>query len=229
MDFNNKPTLNYGKEIKILAISALVLKVLLFILNFAGFSSILSLFLNLIPFALFLVYIFYFHEKMEATVLVPIIFGSFSLIGMIEIILSGRGLSGMIGGIMLLISGIVGLVGALKGFDNKYFVIASTALYVLAYLLSAIILFMVYYLFSVHNTIMFIINFGAHALLGAALLLFGLKNKIPTILVTSPGVKKSEEKINIEQDLKSLLYLRDSGVIDEEEYQRRRAEIIKNL
>ena len=64
------------------------------------------------------------------------------------------------------------------------------------------------------------------ATFNVALLLFGLKNRIPSIL--SPYPQKIE-KMNPEQMLRLLKDKFDLGIITEEEYQAQRAEIISKL
>ena len=67
-------------------------------------------------------------------------------------------------------------------------------------------------------------------LLYISLLLFGVKNKIPSIIVLSPEKERARaEKMNPEQALKLLKDKLDFGMITEEEYQAQRAEIISKL
>ena len=63
-----------------------------------------------------------------------------------------------------------------------------------------------------------------------ALLLFALKNKIPSVLALSPEKEKARaEKMNPEQTLKLLKDKLDLDMITEEEYQAQRADIISKL
>jgi hypothetical protein len=63
-----------------------------------------------------------------------------------------------------------------------------------------------------------------------ALLLFGLKNRVPTIIKVSPEKeKKHAERLSPEQSLRLLQEKLDLDMITEEEYQAQRAEIISKL
>ena len=78
------------------------------------------------------------------------------------------------------------------------------------------------YLFTVPMSILGYIGFYI------SLLLFGVKNKIPALIMSS-SVKKADGKISPEQSLKLLKDKLELGMITEEEYQVQRAEIISKL
>ena len=75
-----------------------------------------------------------------------------------------------------------------------------------------------------------IIGIAGAVALYIALLLFGLKNRIPAIVSTSPEKeKKKAENLTPEQDLRLLKDKLDLGMITEEEYKAQRADIISKL
>ena len=62
------------------------------------------------------------------------------------------------------------------------------------------------------------------------LLLFGLKNEIPPVISISPKKEKTRAKeMSPEEELKVLKYKLEFGIITEEEYKAKGAEIISKL
>ena len=89
-----------------------------------------------------------------------------------------------------------------------YYIEASMYLYIFTYPLSII-----------GSTLLYI-----------SLLLFGVKNKIPSVIALSPEKGRARaEKMNPEQALKLLKDKLELGMITEEEYQAQRANIISKL
>ena len=134
----------------------------------------------------------------------------------------------------ILVCSVLAVISALKGFNKKVFIIISMSVCLLYETLSLLEMFafMEYY---VENSRYLYVFTSPMGIIGAislytALLLFGLKNKIPSVLSLSPEKEKARaEKMNPEQALKLLKDKLDLDMITEEEYQAQRAEIIGKL
>ena len=251
-----------GSAIKVLSIIALICTILNRIsyffyyddfrltFRFPNIYSLISVLLTITPVILLVLYIFKFHSKLKATVLVPIIFVFFGLESIFNLMYGIRydrfgydlfdfRLSeiGHIFDWAILVCSILTVISALKGFNKKAFIIISMPICLLYEIIPLIILsesfqIMKYYINSsrylyVFTSPMRII--GAISLY-SALLLFGLKNKIPPVLTLLPKKEKARvEKMKPEQALKLLKEKLDLDMITEEEYQAQRAEIISKL
>ena len=208
--------------------------------RFPSLLSLISLTLTLAPKVLLVLYIFKFFREFKATIIVPIIFGCIAANPLLSFINSFFAFSYGFNGISLIMSLItiitytLATISALKGLSNKIFIIIPTALSIALSFLSLISLSsssefyaregMTLYLFTNPASII------ASITLNIALLLFGLKNRIPAILTVSPEKeKKNAEKMSPEQALRLLNDKLELGMITKEEYQSQRAEIINNL
>ncbi len=250
------PTLKCGVAIKLLSIIALVCTVLSRIsyffyydsfadingkwvdeltFGFPSFPNLIFLLVSIAPFILFVIYIFRFHNELKATVLIPIIFGLLPINFLFgdSIYIYSNYVIILIG---LLISGacVLAVISTLKGFNKKLFVIIPMSLCLLCNALSIICFLggMEYYIEKSMYLYVFTspLDIIGSTLLYISLLLFGVKNKIPSIIALSPEKERARaEKMNPEQSLKLLKDKFDLGMITEEEYQAQRAEIISKL
>lgn len=212
--------------------------------RFPHFTSLISLLVSIAPFVLFVIYVFRFHNELKATVLIPIILGLFPLEILISFLFGGVSY-GIWLIIDLLIFGacVLAVISALKGFNKKLFVIIPMSLCLLCNVLSIISVFsrMYYYMeyidymeYMEYSMYFYVfthsISIIGSTLLYVSLLLFGVKNKIPSIIALSSERERARtEKMNPEQALKLLKDKLDLGMITEEEYQAQRAEIISKL
>lgn len=204
--------------------------------RFPYFMNLISLLLSIAPFVLFVLYIFKYHNKLKATVLVPIIFGVLAFEILFNFLTgSSRFYYGMIFALiqlLVLVACILALISALKGFNKKIYVIIAMSVCLLFEALTLVSVFsmmdwyiedsMYLYIFTSPLSIIGSISFYV------ALLLFATKNRIPAIIAVS-AKKKNAESINPEQALRVLKDKLDFGMITEEEYQAQRAEIISKL
>lgn len=245
------PSLKCGAAIKLLSIIALVCTVLSrisFFINydfeningkrvyeltfsFPDFVALILLLVSIAPFILFVIYIFRFHNELKATVLIPIILGLLPINFMFGY---GRGLSFQIINLLILGACVLAVVSALKGFNKKLFIIILMSLCLLYNALSIISFFQELDWYIEKSLYLYVftlpLNIIGSTLFCISLLLFGVKNKIPSIIKLSPEKEKARaEKMNPEQALKLLKDKFDLGMITEEEYQTQRAEIISKL
>lgn len=208
---------------------------------FPNFISLISLLLTIAPVVLFILYIFKFHNKLKATVLVPIIFGLLGLNAVFNVLFGYDYFAFILPyeiyrilGLVMPVCSIIAIISAFKGFSKKTFIIISMSVFLLyrtLYLLEAFVGMQNFienarylYVFTIPMEII-----GKFALY-VSLLLFGLKNRIPAIRAMSPEQeKKNSEKMSPEQALRQLNDKLEFGMITEEEYQTQRAEIISKL
>lgn len=191
---------------------------------------VLRLLLILAPIILLMLYIFKFHGKLKATVLVPIIFGFNTIRFLFVYGYYGRYL---LLELVILVCVMLAVISALKGFSKKVFLIISMVICLLGDTLSLISAFvnMNHY---IEESMYLYIFMGPLSVIGeimfhTALLIFGLKNRIPAIISPRKKVKTKAGKMNPEQALKLLKKELEQGLITEEEYQAKRAEIISKL
>lgn len=209
--------------------------------RFPYMISLISLLLTIVPTILLVLYIFKFHSKLKATVLVPIIFGIFGL-NTIFNFLFGNGYYGYflpygiyrILDLAILVCSVLAVISALKGFNKKIFIIIAMSVCLLNEALSLIGVFSIMHYYIEDSSYLYLFT-SPMSIIGSitlyvALLLFALKNKIPSVLALSPQKEKARaEKMNPEQALKLLKDKLDLDMITEEEYQAQRAEIISKL
>lgn len=255
-------SLKYGSEIKVLSIISLICTILSCISYFFYYDSdyingewvdigltfrfphmlnLISLLLTIAPIILFVLYLFKFHSKLKATVLVPIIFGIFGLNAIFNLLFGYRyyrfvvhyGIYRILV-LAILVCSVLAVISALKGFNKKIFIIIAMAVCLLYEALSLIDFFSIMYYYIEESIYLYLFT-SPMSIIGSitlyvALLLFALKNKIPSVLALSPEKERARaEKMNPEQALKLLKYKLDLGMITEEEYQAQRAEIISKL
>jgi hypothetical protein len=249
--FDRQRVLKGKTPITILAVIALVCTVLSSITYFAFYSNDelvfrFPSFLGLISFAMYfaptvllILYVVKFFRAFKATIIVPIIFSCIvasPLLSFISALIGGYELDGitLITNIITIITFTLATIGALKGLSNKVFIVIPTALGLALSLLSLISVSsnltffarngFTLYLFTEPMSIIASITFYV------ALLLLGLKNRIPAILAVSlEKEKKNAEKMTPEQSLRLLNDKLELGMITEEEYKAQRTEIINNL
>lgn len=214
--------------------------------RFPDFVSLISLLLAIAPAALFVLYIFKFYNKLKATILVPIIFGLFALEflesslkfliiayedfhAITVIFFRYYGIS-----LLVFVACILALINALKGFNKKGFIIIAMSVCLLYEAESLIRFFSSMYNYIEFSRYLYLfiwpMSIVGQSSLYIALLLFGLKNKIPSVISLLPEREKARaEKMNPEQALKLLKDKLDLDMITEEEYQAQRTEIISKL
>lgn len=269
--FKKNNSLKCGSEIKVLSIISLICTILSCIsyffyydfdyingewvdfgltFTFLDMFDLISLLLTITPIILLVLYIFMFHSKLKATVLVPIIFGIFGLNSIFNLLFGYRYSSLLFGyrysryvvpygiyrilALVILVCSVLAVKSALKGFNKKIFIIIAMAVCLLYEALSIIGFFSIMYYYIEESEYLYLFT-SPMSIIGSitlyvALLLFALKNKIPSVLALSPEKERARaEKMNPEQALKLLKYKLDLGMITEEEYQAQRAEIISKL
>lgn len=249
--FDKQRVLKGKTPITILAVIALVCTVLSSITYFAFYSngeliflfpsflSLISLAISLAPKVLLVLYVFMFFKEFKATIIVPIIFGCIAaspLFSFINTFVFGYAFDviTLIMNLITMVTFTLATISALKGLSNKVFIIIPTALSLALSALSLVSLFSTFELFARWGYTLYLftepVGIIASVTFNIALLLFGLKNRIPAILAVSPEKeKKNAEKMSPEQALRLLNDKLELGMITKEEYQSQRAEIINNL
>ncbi|MBR3966446.1 MAG: SHOCT domain-containing protein [Clostridia bacterium] len=211
--------------------------------SFPNVLSLISLLFYIAPYVLLVLYMHMFSHK-KATIIVPIIFGSLAIsvlfnliINIINGILSGYfimyisyNMEYLIVSILCAVLFGMAVFSALNGFRMKIFpivaIVVDGALSIFDWFRSFAWLGLWWdqgryiTIFSDQFEYLGII------VLDIALLLFVLKNRIPAILYVR---SKKADKTNPDQALRALKDDLDCGFISSEEYEARRAEIIKNL
>lgn len=250
--FENQRELNCKKTIVILSIISLICEVLSFIpyfvacywvdgkvyyqlVQFASARSyifvILDIALSIAPRVLLIDYSTILFHKPKANIIVPIIFSSTTipvLLNFAYVILFDDyrtdGIS-LITRLIIVVAFTFATISALKGLSNKSFIVIPIILGFVFAILSIIRSIPAY----MHRQFSFIellprfASIIATITLYAALLFFGLKNRIPVILSGSP------EKANPEQALRLLNDELVLGNITDEEYAAQRSRIINEL
>ena len=201
--------------------------------------NLISLILILSPNILLVLYLFKFFKEPKGAVIIPIVFacmGASALSNIIYVPTSyyyyfvyGSSISFIIN-VITFITFILATISALKGLSTKAFIIIPTVWNIILSLISLITILLnsgvfldTGWVLSLFTTI---ISISASITFNIALLLFGLKNIIPSTLTVSTHPKNG---VSPEKSLKLLKNKLDLGIITEEEYQSQRAEIIKNL
>ena len=231
----NQRKLNYKIPIDILSFVSLIYAVLAEIASlfnyvddkltfgFISVALLIRLVVTLAPYVLLVLYISKFYKKSKADILVPIIFG---LIAINLIIYFSP--SNLLRSIAFLFA----MFCALTGFSNKRLFIIAMACGLLFEFISIIETFRFILWYIESRYYLYIIDLSIRTLgtvaLYIALLLFGLKNEIPSIISIAPK-KARIGKMTPEQELRLLKEKLELDVITEEEYQDQRAEIISKL
>lgn len=251
---SGKPILlRYKTQIVALSNVALVFKVLSSISSFVTYKGdwkgyklsfqfpniiqLLSFVLGLLPYILLVVYVQKFHKEFKGAIIVPIIFASIAIAPLFSLIINfinGYDDSGIIINLITPITFALATISALKGLSNKTFIVIPTVVGLVLNLLSLIEVFSNFSFYINYSMFLYILTPSAGIIaslaLNVALLMFGVNNRIPNILPISPEEeKKNAEKTSPEQALKILKDKFELGMITEEEYRIRRAEIISKL
>lgn len=209
--------------------------------RFPSFFGLIFFLLTIVPPVLLVVYLTKFHKNLKATSIVPVIFGLialYNLFTILERLLYGFYFSGIfdllyfIFEIALMVSFIVVLLDALKGMTNKKLITIVMLIGIVSEIPHILMFFsnLVRYISNQRYLYLFTVPMSILGYIGfyISLLLFGVKNKIPALVISS-SVKKADSKISPEQSLKLLKDKLELGMITEEEYQTQRAEIISKL
>ena len=232
-----------------------------FTVAFPDFWGLISLFLNIAPYVLFVIYILIFYNKRTMTFFVPValLLITFSPLNHTVYVLyehnkCNKDFYGLINRyrghfvlskildtpsifvfvlyILTIFAFVLATIDALKGFYKKTFLI-------IAIIFGSVVefnsIFGSFYLdrtassFTVPYLPQF---FGALGIITfyIALLLFGLKNRIPPILIASPKNEMDDlKRMSPERALKLLKEKLDLGMITKEEYTSQRSDIINKL
>ncbi len=200
------------------------------------FPSVISLFylaLGLAPVILLFLYIIKYGNNQKYAGVIPAIYGLIALpplLALITQIIGGYGLNvlSVIMYIALVVSFGLATLFALKGLGNKVYSIIASVVGFIVVEINMITLFSNLGFYVEVKMFLYIITNPINAIssitLFAALLVFALNNRIPAILSTKPV-----DAMSSEQALRSLKESFESGIITEEEYQSKRAEIINQL
>ncbi len=206
---------------------------------FPDIISILFLLLTFAPRVLLLVYIWKFHRQYKATVLYPIACGLIAVNSFLSIVCNffagyGFEIVELLAGAPSMISFILLTIDATKGLHQKIYTVVATSIALASCLLSLVsaLGYCSYYMELGWYLYVFtaFVNIISAAALYASLLLFGLHNRIPTLVSGLPEQeKKCAKKMKPDQALRCLKDQFDLGILTEEEYQTQRAEIIRKL
>lgn len=204
------------------------------------FSSVLSLMsfaLSIVPKVLLVIYVLKFFKEFKATIVIPAIFAAIAVSPLISVINSfvfgsDFTVANLIMNIVVIVTFTMATVSALKGLSNKIFIVIPTVLGLILNLFSLLSIFSIGGYYIRNGMYLYLVTSPASIIASTtfyiALLLFGVKNRIPAILSVSPE-KGNVEKMSSEQALRLLKDKLDLGMINEEEYQVQRAEIISKL
>lgn len=201
----------------ICAIASVVVKIgfkwLDYYVNYLYYVIILA------PSILLLFYILKCQEKLKQTALVPI---AFSLAG--YAICDGSWVSGINLGVVVWIAFVVMVIGALKGLENKKLIWIPSIIVLLVKLV--VFVYRLSYGYAIVEILYIFLNLISSIAICLAFLLFGLKNRIPRLIVKKEKVKAEE---TLEDELMLLQEKFELGMLTEEEYKEKRAEIISKL
>lgn len=192
------------------------------------------LIIDIAPAVLLILYVLKFLRACKATVLVPIVF---ALTGASELFRYGfNTYSDIAICFIFTVAFVLATISASKGLSNKIFVLIPTvlALAVHSFEFAATLYRGIVYIGYADLEFLFWyfsneVGLIAPITLNAALLLFGLKNRIPAIFPASSQKSNHDTQLSEERALRLLADKLELGMITSEEYQAARAEIIKNL
>ena len=235
---NKQRVLKCKTPITVLALIALICTVLSTIIELFNSSSSTSFLLYLVidylpSEVLLLLYIFIFFKNFKATIVVPIIFARVPATILLYAIVSSIGsyvfshffgLSFFVFCTIIMFVFILPIISALKGLTKKAFIVIPTLLLLLFYTLSLAFLLLS---FNSNHSFSELFSTIASIAFNTALLIFGLKNRIPSIL--APSTKKGKKQMSPEETLRLLKDEFDLGMITEEEYRAQRFDIISKL
>lgn len=176
------------------------------IFQFPSFIGLVSFLVELAPSILFVLYIFKFCNKLKAAILVPVIFAMLPLKTLVDILNNIDDLLSepflLIIGLLFFVTGILAVISAFKGLNKKGFIIIAMSVRLLWQVFYFVSFFSMIDPYIATSRILFlftlpIYNIGAIALY-ISLLLFGIKNRIPAILSTSP--EKEEKTTDLKRE-----------------------------
>lgn len=239
LSINNR-TLNYKVPIILLSLISLVISVITFKDYYYGLDNIFVIAITYIytvaPCLLLLIYILKFHKKFKANVIIPIIFGLIAIRPIFHFVLypNGSFTNLLIDNIIFITVFVALTIIALNGFEKKIAFIIAIAI---ALIQKCIILFKlilnlhILWRYDDHRIVIVLLLYNlGNIVFDIALLLFGLKNRIPPIISTfKTSFEKRTKGMSSEQ---ILIYLKEEcelGLMTEEEYIKHRDEVIKNL
>ena len=207
--------------------------------RFPSLLSLLSLALSIAPKVLLAIYVLKFFKEYKATIIIPVAFAAIAVSPLISIISSfiygsGFTIANLIMNIVIIGTFTMATVSALKGLQNKIFIVIPIVLGLILNLFSLLSIFSVGEIYVRNGMFLYLITTPAGIVASTtfyiALLLFGTKNRIPAILALSPEKeKRSVEKMSSEQALRMLKDKLELGMISEEEYKEQRNDIISKL
>ena len=183
----------------------------------------LTLILCLAPYILFLIFVLKLHNKPKGAVVMPIVFGLFILCRYSSaygpLFLFSWRVHEFVCFYLIALTLLVSLI-ALNGFlKKKIYVFVMVAIMAIDLIDVVLLVDYSYNAFSSHLSVL---------LIDMALLLFGLKNTVASVIKSELKIK-SQMKLSPEQMLKTLKNSYESGIITEEEYNEKRKEIILKL
>lgn len=191
--------------------------------------------MQIIPMTLLLLYVLMLYKKRKSTIIVPIIFACHVVAALIEIFLPiifyGYTITyiNLIDSLIVIISFTLATISALKGMSNKVLIIIPIAYSLLSGAFSLIGGISSFFGWDYYLYEYLLPNLSAIAF-NVALLLFGLKNRIPAVL--SKSAERDKIRAMITNPYKYLRILNDEyelGIISERAYQARRAEFVDSL
>lgn len=181
--------------------------------------DVLNVLFALVSPLILLLYIFKCQKSSRATFLVPIAFyaGVGSSNSLFDMYISGF----ILIFIFAFAFGIMAF-GALKGFENKKLILIPTIVVIIIELLTLIEA--ISYAYDFISFCSDLLGVVASISMTLALFVFGFKNNIPALIA-----KKERKDRTTEKELNLLKEKLDLGIITEEEYKEKRAEIIGKL
>ena len=208
--------------------------------------NIISFLLTLSSPVLFVVYLFKYHNTSKATALVTTIIGLVVLAFFVDLVPTLKAIQNnfhyylhdfnvsLVFSVVIFVMAILGVIGAIKGFNKKGLIVPAMVLSMLLQVVS----FIGHFFATGYGSMEFVyvnITIELVCLVGGislyvALLMFGLRGGVSAFIPASNLKEKVVvEKMSPEQALKLLKDKLDLEMITEEEYKAQRAEIISKL
>ena len=193
-------------------------------------KNIFSMLCACLPSVLLIICVSKFYGSIKTTITVPIILG-LSLRYILDLSVNEA--------IPLIILFALAVLEVLLGFSKKIFSIISIAINMFVGIRYTIYIGYSYaseleystenVLFILRLVVPMVICLVGEAILCVALILLISKNKIPKVVSFSMQEKKEVQHIDPEQALRKLKNDRDLGIISEEDYQKKRSDIVRRL
>lgn len=252
---SEKRTLNNEKQIKILALVALICTSIhcldyfinysfisynYFYFGFPNFYSFISLIFEIAPCVLLTLYVFKYRSKVKAPVLVPVLFAVIAVSNIFDsinliYIYSGNIVKSILAICCLLaaIFFILSTLYALQILHNRKFIVVASAAGFLSqflWLYDSIIRWRYFMPVTGINILFWTMAVVGGCALYCAILIFGLKNDMPAVRFSSAKFSGAKAKeMTPEMALTVLKDKLELGIITEEEYKAQRAQIIEKL